>query len=105
MHWGNFLIIETVVILLVMLGLGFVRAPRFLMRKKLGSGFPWGYYRDQIPQGDPGFFQANRDFLHDTGTEFTGLDVYGDFGEFSGFGELGEYGSTFFADGGSSGGE
>ena len=35
--------------------------------------------------------------MHDTGTEFGGLDGFGDYGEFSGFGELGEYGEGFFS--------
>jgi len=88
-----------------MLLLGYIKTPRFLLRRRLAKGFPWGYYQDQVPKKDPGYFDPNsEDFLHDLGTEFGGMEGFGDYGEFSGFGELGEYGSTFFADGGSSGG-
>ncbi len=86
------------------MALGFFRMPRFLMRRKLSRKFPWGYYADQVPREDPGYGTHNDDFLHDTGTEFGGLDVFGEYGEFSGFGELGEYGSNFFGGDGSGGG-
>jgi hypothetical protein len=104
MNWSNILITELAFVGVVLIGLGIVKAPRFLMRRRLARGFPWGYYADQVPKKDAGYFQENnsKDFMHDVATEFGGLDTYGDFGEFSGFGELGEYGSSFFADGGSS---
>jgi len=103
MQWGNILVFEVLFIAIVAMGLGFARMPRFLLRRKLQKGFPWGYYADQIPQSDPYMFndRDTDDFLHDTGLEFGGLDGAGDFGEFSGFGELGEYGQSFFGgDGG-----
>jgi hypothetical protein len=103
MQWINILLTEFAFIALVMIGLGFIRAPRWMMRRRLAKGFPWGYYADQVPKKDPGFFNPNdKDFLHDTGTEFGGLEGFGDYGEFSGFGELGEFGNGFFggADGG-----
>ncbi len=82
----------------VMAGLGFIRAPKWLRHRKLAKGFPWGYYPDKVPRRDPGFANNgnNRDFLHDTGTEFGGMEGFGDYGEFSGFGELGEYGEQLF---------
>jgi hypothetical protein len=98
MVWSKILLTELVCIFLVMFGLGIFRIPRFLTRRKLSSRFPWGYYPDQVPQEDPGYGTEKKDFLHDTGTEFGGLDVYGEYGEFSGFGELGEYGSSFFGE-------
>jgi len=85
----------------VMFGLGLVKMPRFLMRRKLARSFPWGYYADQVPKEFQGYSDETLDFLHDTATEFGGgLDGFGDAGEFTGWGELGEYGSSFFADGG-----
>ncbi|HEY9786089.1 MAG TPA: hypothetical protein V6D17_11845 [Candidatus Obscuribacterales bacterium] len=108
MQWGKILITELIFTIVVLMGLGFIRLPRFLMRRRLSRRFPWGYYPDQVPQGDPYMFRDRdtNDFLHDTGTEFGGLDGFGDYGEFSGFGELGEYGQSFFGgDGGAMGGE
>lgn len=103
LQWNNIMACEFLFIFTVIAGLGFLKPPRWLMRRKLDSKFPWGYYADQIPQEDPGFFaEHNKDFLHDTGTEFGGLDGFGDYGEFSGFGELGEFGQSFF--GGDAGG-
>jgi hypothetical protein len=104
MNWGKILFTEFLFIGGVGIALGLVRAPRFLMRRKLSSKSPWGYYADQVPQADAGYFKNNKeDFLHDTGTEFGGLEGFGEYGEFSGFGELGEYGGNFFGDGGGSG--
>lgn len=96
LQWVNILLVEFGFVLLVGIGLGFIRAPRFLMRRRLARGFPWGYYADQVPQGEQGYFQRNdQDFLHDRSTEFAGIEGFGDFGEFSGFGELGEFGNGF----------
>ncbi|HZT36157.1 MAG TPA: hypothetical protein VFA15_09570 [Nitrososphaera sp.] len=101
MNWTNILLTELAFAGVMLLGLGFVKLPRFLRRKKLSRFFPWGYYPDQMPRADRYYPDEDKDFLHDTGTEFGGLDSFGDYGEFSGFGELGEYGSTFFGgDGG-----
>ena len=102
LQWNNIMIAEFGFVGTVMFALGFIKAPRFLMRRRLAKGFPWGYYADQVPKADPGYVQENnQDFLHDTGTGFGGLDSLGDYGEFSGFGELGEFGSSFFGgDGG-----
>lgn len=102
LDWGKLLIVETTAIAGVMYGLGFLKAPRFLMRRKLSNRFPWGYYADQVPKDDEGYSAEHLDFMHDTGTEFGGgLEGFGEYGEFTGWGEMGEYGSTFFADGGS----
>jgi len=100
MNWGNILIAELVGVIAVLVGFGFVKTPRFLLRKKLSPRFPWGYYADQIPQTDPGYLQRNsQDFMHDMTTEFGGIEGFGDMGEFSGFGELGEFGGSFFGAG------
>jgi hypothetical protein len=106
MYFWDICFYEAIFVGIVMLGLGFLKAPRFLMKRKLVKGFPWGYYADQVPQGDPNLFPGNsRDFLHDTGTSFGGPEGFGDFGEFSGFGQLGEFGSAFTGgDGGGGGG-
>jgi hypothetical protein len=97
-NWWRIAILEFSFVFLVIMGLGFIKMPRFLMRKRLAKGFPWGYYADQVPKSDPGYFDENdHDFLHDTGTGFGGLEGFGDFGEFSGFGELGELGNGFFS--------
>lgn len=104
-HWGRVLFTEVALVGGVIYGLGFIKMPRFLMRRKLSSRFPWGYYADQVPKtDDPGYFASGTDFLHDTGTHFGGYESFGDYGEFSGFGELGEYGSSFFGGDGSGGG-
>jgi len=101
LNFWNVSLFEFCFVFFVMVALGFVKKPRFLMRRRLVKGFPWGYYADQVPQGDPNMFPGNdSDFLHDTGTEFGGLDGFGDYGEFSGFGQLGEYGSGFGSGGG-----
>ncbi len=99
-------VLEFLFVTTVMLGLGYVKQPRFLMKRRLVKGFPWGYYADQVPQGDPSMFPGNdKDFLHDTGTSFSGLEGFGDYGEFSGFGQLGELGGAFIGgDGGGGGG-
>ncbi len=100
LDWTKILIFEVVGIITVLFCLGLVKLPRFLMRRRLSPRFPWGYYADQVPQEDLGYFGDQKDFMHDQATEFGGLDVFGDYGEFSGFGELGEYGSEFFGDAG-----
>jgi len=101
MNFWNISFFEFGFVAVVMLSLGYVAMPRFLMRRRLVKGFPWGYYADQVPMGDPNQFPGNdKDFLHDTGTGFGGLDGFGDYGEFSGFGQLGEYGGAFFSGGG-----
>lgn len=102
----NIFIAEALFVLFVVTGLGYVAIPRFLMRRRLMKGFPWGYYPDQVPQGDPNLFPGNdKDFLHNTDTAFGGLEGFGEYGEFSGFGQLGEYGGAFIGgDGGGGGG-
>jgi hypothetical protein len=65
-------------------GLGFL-STSVLMKRKLVKGFPWGYYADQVPQGDPQSLPGQQSrLLHDTGTSFGGLESFGDYGEFSG---------------------
>lgn len=103
MQWGNILATELLFTFVVVVALGFLKLPAFLRRRKLAKGFPWGYYPDQVPKSDPGFFnEHDHDFLHDTGTAFGGMEGFGEFGEFSGFGEMGEYGA-FFGSGGDGG--
>jgi hypothetical protein len=98
LNFGRILIAEVLFVFLVIMGLGFIKVPRWMLRKRLAKGFPWGYYQDQVPKTDPGYFDENdQDFLHDTGTGFGGLEGFGDYGEFSGFGELGEFGNSFFS--------
>ncbi len=95
MNWANILVAELGFAAFVILILGFVKLPRFLYARKLSRGFPWGYYADQVPHS--GYvLEGNKDFMHDTGTEFGGLEGFGDYGEFTGFGELGEFGSSFY---------
>lgn len=96
MQWPNILIAEYVAIVAIVFALGFAKLPKLFRRKRLLKGFPWGYYRDMVPKTDPGFYsENNEDFLHDVGTEFAGLEGFGDYGEFSGFGEMGEFGHNF----------
>jgi hypothetical protein len=96
MQWGNILFTELLFVFSVLAGLGFVKLPAWLRRRRLARGFPWGYYTDAVPKQDPGYFSADdRDFMHDLGTEFGGMEGFGDFGEFSGFGEMGEFGAYF----------
>lgn len=98
LQWNNILITEFIAVALLILGLGLVKLPRFLVHKKLEKGSPWGYYADSVPKADPGFYETdNQSFLYDTGTEFAGMEGFGDAGEFSGFGCLGEYGQGFSA--------
>lgn len=96
MQWDNILLTELLFVGSVIIGLGFLKLPDFLRRRQLVKGFPWGYYPDSVPRLDPGFYEENNmDFLHDTGTEFAGVEGFGDYGEFTGFGELGEFGQHF----------
>lgn len=96
MQWNNILLTEFIATLLVIMGLGFLKLPKFLRKRKLRKGFPWGYYPDMVPKTDPGFYaEDNESFLYDVGTEFAGMEGFGDFGEFSGFGEMGEFGNNF----------
>ena len=95
-HWWRFFGFELLIITFVVMALGYVKMPKFFRRKELAKGFPWGYYVDAVPKADPGFYaENNTDFLHDVGTEFGGMEGFGDFGEFSGFGEMGEFGAHF----------
>ncbi|MDR3611955.1 MAG: hypothetical protein P4L53_00215 [Candidatus Obscuribacterales bacterium] len=97
MQWDRILIAEFAFLAFVLFSLGFIKAPRWMMRRKLARGSPWGYYPDQVPKKDPGYYDENdHDFLHDMGTQFGGLEGFGEYGEFSGFGELGEFGGSFF---------
>lgn len=96
MQWGNILVTELLFTLAVLVALGFLKLPAFLRRRRLARGFPWGYYPDSVPKSDPGYFnEHDRDFMHDIGTSFGGMEGFGDFGEFTGFGEMGEFGSNF----------
>ncbi len=104
MNFQNILFTELSFAAVVLLGLGFVKLPRFMRRKQLSKQFPWGYYPDQQPRTDVYYPDQDKDFLHDTGTEFGGLDTFGDYGEFSGFGQLGEYGGAFIGGDGGGGG-
>jgi hypothetical protein len=100
MNFNGVIILEFLFVTATLFSIGIIGVPRFLLRKKLVKGFPWGYYKDQVPQGDPALFPGNKnDFLHDTGTAFGGLEGFGEYGEFSGFGQLGEYGNGFFTGG------
>lgn len=104
LNWNNVLLTELIFAALILLSCGFVKLPRFMRRKQLSRAFPWGYYPDQQPRNDRYFPGNDQDFMHDLGTEFGGLDSFGDYGEFSGFGQLGEYGEGFFGDAGDAGG-
>jgi hypothetical protein len=105
MQWGNILLTELLFVTGAMFAFGFFKLPAILRQRRLARGFPWGYYPDKVPKPDPGYFSANdRDFLHDTSTEFGGMDGFGEFGQFTGFGEMGEFGAHF-GDGGGFGGE
>ena len=105
LQWNNILICEFLAIASIIHRLGLWKFPRILTKKKLQTGFPWGYYPDMVPKSDPGFYaEDNENFLYDVGTEFAGMEGFGDFGEFSGFGEMGEFGPNF-GGGGSGTGE
>ena len=104
LQWNNILITEFLIVAGLIFGLGLMKLPRFMTQRKLQKGFPWGYYPDSVPKTDPGFYaEDNENFLHDVGTEFAGMEGFGDYGEFSGFGEMGEFGAGFGS--GSSGSE
>ena len=93
LHWWRIFFVEAAVILAVITALGYLKMPRFLRRRKLARGFPWGYYPESVPKTDPGFFADNNtDFLYDVGTAFAGMEGFGDYGEFTGFGAMGEFG-------------
>lgn len=92
MQWLKLLLTEVIFIAIIAVGLGFVKKPRFLSQKKLAKGFPWGYYKDQVPNtDDPGYFNDSDDFLHDVQTQFGGQDYFGDEGNMTGFGQMGEF--------------
>ena len=96
MQWGNILLTELLFVVGLMFAFGFMKLPDFLRKRRLAKGFPWGYYPDQVPKSDPGFFNTkDRDFLHNEGADFAGMEGFGDFGEFTGFGEMGEFGAHF----------
>ncbi|MFN8658693.1 MAG: hypothetical protein U0105_20325 [Candidatus Obscuribacterales bacterium] len=94
-QWGNILVAEVVIIGTICYSLGFVKLPKFLRRKTLVPGSPWGYYPDQQPKPDSYFSDNDQDFLHDVATGYGGMDGFGEFGEFTGFGEMGEFGAHF----------
>jgi hypothetical protein len=95
-NWWRIVAFEVTIILLIILALGYLKPPKWLRRKVMVRGFPWGYYRDALPKSDPGYLNPNNtDFLHDTGTQFGGIEGFGEFGEFTGFGEMGEFGNNF----------
>ena len=100
LHWWRIFGAEVTIIFLIVAMLGYIKPPKFLRKKVLVKGFPWGYYRDAIPK-DRAMFSSEHstDFLHDTGTEFGGMEGFGDYGEFTGFGEMGEFGHNFGAGG------
>ncbi len=103
--WWSIFTFEAIVIFGICVSLGYVKLPKFLRKKQLARGFPWGYYPDAVPKSDPGFYaENNTDFLHHLGTEFVGMEGFGDYGEFSGFGEMGEFGAHF-GSGGTANGE
>ncbi len=106
LQWGNILCAELLFTGGVLVALGFIKKPRWMRRRQLARGFPWGYYPDQVPSTDPGYYKSDqdRDFMHDLGTEFGGFEGFGDYGEFSGFGELGEFGNNFGGGGDHGGG-
>lgn len=105
LQWWNISAFSAIMILIVIASLGYIKMPRILRRRKLARGFPWGYYPDAVPKADPGFYADNNtDFLHDVGTEFVGMEGFGDYGEFSGFGEMGEFGAHFGSGGNPGGG-
>lgn len=96
LQWGNILLAELLFTGGVIYSFGFVKLPRLLRRRTLVKGFPWGYYTDRVPKADPGYFnEYDRDFMHDVGTGFGGMEGFGEYGEFSGFGEMGEFGANF----------
>jgi hypothetical protein len=96
LYWWRIFAVELVTILVILYALGDIKAPRFLRRKVVMRGFPWGYYPDAVPKADPGFYaENNTDFLHDVGTAFGGMEGFGEYGEFTGFGEMGELGAHF----------
>jgi hypothetical protein len=96
LHWWRIFALELLSIVLVIGVLGYFKLPRFMQKKHILRGFPWGYYPDAVPRSDPGFYNENStDFMHDVGTEFGGMEGFGDFGEFTGFGQLGEFGTGF----------
>jgi hypothetical protein len=100
LHWWRIFAAEVTIIFLVVLALGYIKPPKWMRRRTIARGFPWGYYRDRIPASDPGYYnEHSNDFLHDVGTEFGGIEGFGDFGEFTGFGEMGEFGNNFGAGG------
>lgn len=92
MNWVNILLAQTVFVFFALFGLGILKLPQFLRRKRLVKGFPWGYYNDKIPKNDPGFISdGNDDFLHNVSTSFDGMPGFGEYGQFTGFGEMGEF--------------
>jgi len=100
LHWWRIFFAEVTIIFLIVAMLGYVKLPKFLRRKVLVRGFPWGYYRDAIPK-DRAMFSSEQgtDFLHNTDTAFGGMEGFGEYGEFTGFGEMGEFGNNFGAGG------
>jgi hypothetical protein len=104
LQWDRIFLAEFAFIVLVMMGLGFIKLPKWMRKRSLAKGSPWGYYPDQIARQDLYFNENDKDFLHDTGTGFGGLEGFGEYGEFSGFGELGEFGGAFFGSADGSGG-
>lgn len=95
MQW-NIILIAFVIIGLLCTGLFMLS--RFLKRRRLKAGSPWGYYAGSLPSKEAPGFSAERteSFLHNTAVGFGGnTEGFGDLGQFSGFGELGEYGQGF----------
>ena len=101
-NWPNVIFAETTFVTVVVFALGKFKLPwRWFRKRRLVTGFPWGYYPDKIPTDNYILIdQQGSNFLHNVGTEFgCGLVGFGEFGEFTGFGELGEFGDSFFGEG------
>jgi hypothetical protein len=90
MNFWNLALFELAFVLLVIFSLGLIRIPAVLRRKRLIRGFPWGYYRNNLPHPDGQFFaEDSTDFLHNTGAKFEGVPGLGLTGQFQahGFGQ------------------
>jgi hypothetical protein len=90
MNFWNIALFESSFVLTLIFGLGFVKVPKFLRRKKLIRGYPWGHYEGCTPkEGGEFFAEDNTNFLHNTGTRFEGVPGLGILGEYAahGFGE------------------
>lgn len=90
MDFWNIALLDSLFVTTISLGLGLVKLPKRLTRKRLIKGFPWGYYKQNVPNPDGDFYaEENTNFLHNTGTKFEGVPGLGVLGEMQihGFGE------------------